>query len=188
MAKKQAELGLTATCNANAGRSEMSFWIDGNPVTWKRTVPIPNAAGKVRMVKLEAQEQAGYRIAFAALNRRPRGWPRSARYAMLVRVNLENHQSEGDCDNYGKLAMDALQKILWDNDRQVDCLVAFKTFGDGPPRTEVETVALEETAFGPLLAKLRAVLAVNAAKSCPVCGGTGALVDEYGTRVGCCEG
>ena len=126
----------------------VTFRLPGRPETWKRTTTIMRG-GKLLRVTPKVMRIAKRRVALFASAVKTRAWPTHQRYALAVRIVLPHRGSEGDNDNYGKLIMDALENVMWDNDKQIDLLIVSKELGE--PRTEVSALALEETAFGPLL-------------------------------------
>ncbi len=131
-----------------------SFSIPGRPHVWKRKATATDQFGKLIRVTSKPQRLLKRQIAMLGIAGRPRYWRKGKRYALAVRVVLPHLGGEGDCDNYGKLIMDALQQILWDNDKQVSVLLVTKEVGD-EPRTDVTTLALDDNRLGPFLERAR---------------------------------
>lgn len=90
----------------------LSFTVSGAPVTWKRT-------NRVDGRSLTPKGQRAYQNAIAMRGRaaRPSTWPLDARYRLVVTAYRASDQ--GDWDNYGKNVSDALEGVLWSNDRRV---------------------------------------------------------------------
>jgi Holliday junction resolvase RusA-like endonuclease len=142
----------------------LQFVVHGPPRTWKRTAHVKRGE---TIKRVNDREMAAAKEAFAlhALSVRRAGWPKDARYALAIRCFMESREHEGDCDNYAKLVGDALERILWSNDRRVDLLIVSKSIGE--PRTEIEAAVIEPNDVRlPSLASL-------ARKLCALCGGTG---------------
>lgn len=138
-----------ATTAETDGSAELSprawsFVVPGRLITWKRTTSVRMPNGKVRRPNRAEMKAAKEAIGWRAVAARPQGWPLGRRYALGVLVHLRNHSGEGDLDRYINLVMDALQGVVYANDRQVDEFFrCAKLFGDGEPRTEV-TIATTE--------------------------------------------
>lgn len=63
-------------------------------------------------------------------------WPRDGRYALSVLPYFENKRRR-DLDNVLKIVMDALKKVLWDDDTQVDEIYTRRSYDRMAPRVEV---------------------------------------------------
>lgn len=92
------------------------FDLPGPPLPWKR-------ANSFEGRRFTPKEQRAYQrtLAFAFLAKRPQDWPLKARYALLVEATFTDHRWH-DLDNMGKQVMDALNKVAWADDSQVDDL------------------------------------------------------------------
>jgi Holliday junction resolvase RusA-like endonuclease len=55
---------------------------------------------------------------------------------VYLQFHFDNHQHEGDVDNYIKFVFDALNGIFWKDDKCIYRVTAVKVF-KGNPRTEV---------------------------------------------------
>ncbi len=119
-----------------AGSPDLRVVIPGKPTSWKRT------SGKQRHTE-RSQRIAAQRIRIAVREALSDGWSRAGRFAVLVESHYaggleelvevgEPHRgakSEGDWDNLGKLPSDALQGIVWDDDRQIVDGRSLKRYG-----------------------------------------------------------
>ncbi len=106
------------------------FVVAGEPLTWKRVIPIEGRNGKRISVKDGATRQYQRLIAIRGLEARPSGWPTNWNWYSL-RVNVFRSKHDGDWDNYSKNIGDALQApkskragiklqgILWDDDNRI---------------------------------------------------------------------
>ena len=70
------------------------------------------------------------------------GWDTRARYSLTVHAVYPNNGSHGDWDNLGKLISDALEKVAYENDRQIWEGHVVRSIGT--PRTEVRLRILPE--------------------------------------------
>lgn len=61
------------------------------------------------------------RLAYYAVQARPAGWPLDARYRVEVAAAFPDRRVR-DLDNIAKQLLDALNRILWRDDGQVDAL------------------------------------------------------------------
>lgn len=76
------------------------------------------------------------RIAQHLKVRYPRLEPTAARLRVVMRFHLKG--SRGDADNFGKLALDALNGRAFLDDKQVDELAVSVLRDSAEPRTEIE--------------------------------------------------
>lgn len=125
----------------------LEFTIPGQPRPWQR-VAIVRAKKGVRGVKTaSARAQASWISAHALRARQKlsilgRQWPRDARYSVSIEVT-ERDGNRGDLDNIAKSILDAANRVLWDDDRQVDRLLVVRHPPDkGNPRTVVRVEVL----------------------------------------------
>ncbi len=125
---------MTNTTTGHATESESSprltFTIPGRPTSWKRTNTF-----KGRRIDPRDQKALKQEIGWLAVRALPRGWDTRAKYALHVHAVYPNQASHGDCDNLAKLIADALEKVAYENDRQIWALHVTRTIGT--PRTEV---------------------------------------------------
>lgn len=80
-------------------------------------------------------------VAYAALVSRPKDWKSQGRFRVTCAFRTKNNLA--DIDNLCKMQMDALQGVLFDNDRDVVYLSAHKISGSLSPCAEV-TVERED--------------------------------------------
>lgn len=113
----------------------MSFTVPGPPVPKPRARVMvgysytpPRAREYERLVALHARQA------------RPDGWPLDAEYR--VRIAVYRARRAGDLDNFGKMALDGTQKVLFANDSQIRELHVLRFDGE-EPRMFVEVEALE---------------------------------------------
>lgn len=97
----------------------LTFRVEGPPRTWKRTKD-----HKGRRLTDALMRQYKRTVAWAAREALAKAgvrWPTDREYVQVVRVyRKRKHRSyPGDRDNYGKIVQDALEGILWDDDRRV---------------------------------------------------------------------
>lgn len=125
------------------GRDVWTLTVDEKPMTWKRTIQGSGVRSRARITEA-AMRARKLMIGWLGLSRRPKRWPTDQRYALAVRVYLPNRSGEGDASNYAKLVEDALEGIVWANDKQIDLLLVAKIIGGhGEPRTEVEIARID---------------------------------------------
>lgn len=102
-------------------RMSIAFEVPGPPQSWKRT----NDHGGKRLTSAKMRQYKSHiaTAASAALARKriAHQWPLDAAYNLVVYVyrRFEARTYPGDRDNYGKVVQDALEGILWDDDRRV---------------------------------------------------------------------
>jgi Holliday junction resolvase RusA-like endonuclease len=101
--------------------SEIRFVVSGPVVPWKRTT-------LYRGKRLTPKRQREYqrRVKGEAYGARIRQeWPMNARY--VLRIDVHEHDArKRDLDNCLKTISDALNGVLWDDDYQVDGIVALR--------------------------------------------------------------
>lgn len=107
--------------------------VEGRPVPWSRT----RGRGKRRYTPRKYRDFK----ALLQLQARAAGAPRTGRedVRLAVRVGLANRSGQGDLDNYCKAVMDALEGVIWANDRYIVELEAELVVGEGE-WLEVEVV------------------------------------------------
>lgn len=123
--------------------SECRITIPGEPSTDHR----PRSSSRLvggriqtshrRSEKYDAWKQ---RVRFAGLTQRPRGWPLNARYVVEVIGYLPN--ARPDADNL-RGALDALEGVLWTNDKRCKPVVYDYEIDKKNPRVEVHAVIFE---------------------------------------------
>jgi Holliday junction resolvase RusA-like endonuclease len=116
--------------------AEIRYTLLGKPYAWKRTSDMHLANGRrVHATPAEMRHaQAAHR--WHALSVRPRGWVETGAFEIEV-IAYEHPSQRGDSDNYGKLVKDALQKVIYRNDRSVVRDVFERRVDRDRPRTEV---------------------------------------------------
>ncbi len=132
---------MTRTPQQNARGPSLTFDIPIRPQTWKRVNMVMTTKGP-RGVKAKADKSYQQTIALHGLKARQSAptWPLDARYGLIVWVTLSTW-GNGDCDNYGKAVMDALSRVLWNDDRQIRSLHVILTEPGTPGlRLHVDTV------------------------------------------------
>lgn len=115
---------------------ETSFVVWGPAVGKQRATPIVERGklrGKITPKKTLEYESAVRDVANLMM---PRDWPLDRRYELHVEF-----LGRPDVDNVYKAVSDALNKIAYNDDRQVDYGTARRIF-DGKPRTVVKVVVL----------------------------------------------
>lgn len=114
-----------------------TFTVLGPPVGKRRAAPIVKfgkLTGKVTPEKTRDYEST---IADMANLHLCRDWPLDRRYELHV---VFRALTRDDVDNVLKSVADALNKLAWKDDRQVDYMTVRRVF-EGEPRTEVKIVA-----------------------------------------------
>lgn len=121
----------------------LAFTVLGNPQPKERARRGKSKSGKVvwytpkRTVDYEAAVRNVARLAV------PRGWPMTAAYSLTVTAWLPDGRHR-DGDNILKAVGDALQGVLYDNDRRVVESIARRGGIDREnPRTVVEVAVME---------------------------------------------
>lgn len=66
------------------------------------------------------------------------------RVYVLVREDVRPVPRQGDCDNYAKVALDALNKLAWNDDKQVLELLTYVRRMSGEPGMVIEIEQLPE--------------------------------------------
>lgn len=102
----------------------ITITIDGEPGTWKRAIPVASGS-HARMVTPKVMRDQKRHIALLAMQARGvwmretgRPWPLDAWYRCHVRVHTSTRRIP-DTDRVSNLVLDALQGVLWANDRRV---------------------------------------------------------------------
>lgn len=103
-------------------RPSLTFEIPIRPQTWKRVNIVRTKKG-VHAMKAKGDKDYQRAVGLYALKARQSvpTWPLDARYGLVAWVTAST-RATGDVDNYGKAVMDALNGVLWDDDRQVRSL------------------------------------------------------------------
>lgn len=120
------------------------FRVPGEPVAKERPRTFTDGAGKTRTItprKTQVAEQAiGYEF-----RRQYPGFGEPIPHPVSVRLVFHTMSKAKDLDNLVKLSCDALNKIIWHDDRQVYHLDATIVRGKGNPETIIEVSWREET-------------------------------------------
>ena len=121
----------------------VSFTVVGPPVTWKRaarqgrrTFTNPDLAAYQTSVRYEAM---------AAFLSQP-SWQTDQRYRLELTVYAATRK-RADVDNYAKAIMDALNKLAYADDSQVDELTVTRHVDPSEPRCEVTIATLSALSF-----------------------------------------
>lgn len=120
-----------------------SFCVDGRPLPWKR--PESRRGQRLRFTNPRVREHMD-RVALEALTARPEGWPLDREY--VLRIEAVRPRRNADLSNITKLVEDALNKIAWDDDRQVARLEVWRTFATPEePMTKVRITIVPSEQF-----------------------------------------
>ena len=103
-------------------RSTLTLVIPGRPASWQR--PVGRRRHTDPRVRVAQQ-----RIRIVAREALPEGWARTGSFGLVVAARFVRGSSLADCDNLAKLVGDALEGLVYDNDRQVVELRALKEYG-----------------------------------------------------------
>lgn len=97
----------------------LTFWVDGRPVPKRRSRTVRTKFGKSRTITPKVTKSWERTIAVHALKAIVgSSWrPTPARYEIDIVVHRARRQ--GDADNFLKSAKDALNQIVWPDDRMV---------------------------------------------------------------------
>ena len=101
------------TAHKIAPATSLEYTLPGRAATWERA----GANGRRRYTSAEMREDKRAH-ALHAMAARPRGWSQDGWFWLSVEVYLPDLRL-GDRDNYLKLVQDALQGVVWRNDKQV---------------------------------------------------------------------
>lgn len=112
--------------------TELAYVLEGRPTSWKRT---NHVSGRHITDKAMKAAQAAHR--WAALAARPRGWDDAVPMELEVLAYMPHGGSLPDTDNVLKLVADALQRVVYRNDRQLVRVVGERRLDRERPRTEV---------------------------------------------------
>jgi Holliday junction resolvase RusA-like endonuclease len=131
----------------SASPPELAYVLLGPPVPWQRA---RSGKGRYFTDPRMAVAQHSHRwmatVVLRCAMRAGLSWDdedRAARYELHVVAHVPP-SSRGDSDNYGKLVADALQKILYPNDRQLVRVIGERVVTREKPRTEVRIRRIEE--------------------------------------------
>ncbi len=127
----------------------LEFTVPGQPRPWQRVAFARTKKGGFRAVK-EASARVHQKwialFAMAARKGVPRGWtwPLDERYRVMIDV-WERDGKRSDIDNLAKNVLDSCNRVLWDDDRQVDHLAVCRHPPDkAKPRTVVRIERIPE--------------------------------------------
>lgn len=118
----------------------ISFVVPGPPVPWQR-------AGTTRSGRHYTPERskehraAIQKFAMVAAYRQPEWNAGATSYKLTLRFFLPDSRAR-DWDNLGKQVSDALNKLLYEDDRRIDEVSISKRIDRARPRTEVELEVL----------------------------------------------
>lgn len=101
----------------------MTFLVEGNPIPKAR--PRLGRNGNVYTPRRTTKWETW--VGLTAKMRRPQDWDLSGEFA--VRLEFQVRTARADVDNLTKSVLDGLNKILWDDDRQVSQCDASRTVG-----------------------------------------------------------
>jgi len=115
-----------------------TFSVPGDPVPKARPRVFWDAkAGRYRAASTRKTSEAEKRIAENFWVRYPRHKPLTGRVKLVLRFYV-SHRRRVDADNLEKTVKDALNKLAYEDDWQVDTTVVSVERGVPDPRTEVE--------------------------------------------------
>jgi len=100
--------------------------------------PVPLARprlGKGYVYTPKRSQQHKALLGWAATKARPRDWLQTGHFAVYLGFYVTNNK--GDLDNYIKLTLDSLQGILFENDRDVTTITAYKRLVKDNPMTRI---------------------------------------------------
>lgn len=97
----------------------LAFWVEGRPVAWQRAVTVRTPRGKRRTFVPDRTRRWKSTVRLHAMRAVAcAGWtPDDAAYS--VDVAVYRARRAGDADNYLKAIKDALNAIVWPDDRMV---------------------------------------------------------------------
>lgn len=126
--------------------SEIAFTVPGQAVPWARA----GAHGSVRFTPAKQRNYAGILRTFCdrAMQGRPPldgpielsvmatyAWPKSWNSRKRLAPGAMWKTSRSDIDNIGKLVMDSLNTVAWEDDALIASLHLWKQYGDIPKLT-----------------------------------------------------
>lgn len=117
----------------------LEFTIPGQPRPWQRANVVKRGKKTLVLKDASARRQATTigLLALAARHTVGGSWPMDARYSVAIEVT-EQSRKRSDLDNLAKSILDAANRVLWDDDRQVDRLLVARHPPDkANPRTVV---------------------------------------------------
>lgn len=129
-------IGVPAIADA---MTELRYILPGRPTSWKRTTgkgrarftdPAMRAAKASHALRALAARQA-----WVLARRRP--WPMAGEFEIEVLAFMPDRRGLPDWDNLGKLISDAIEGIVYENDRQVSDGIVRRRIDAARPRTEV---------------------------------------------------
>lgn len=119
---------------------DVSFIVPGEPVS-KARARFTRYGSKVRAYTPERTKDGERRVA-AAFRGAARLWQADAEHEFAVEATFHaGTRQRRDIDNMCKLLLDALNKIAWEDDRQVTQLTSRVVHGAAEPRTEVHIIS-----------------------------------------------
>lgn len=121
--------------------TRLSFIVEGQPVTWKRAAQ--NGARKFT----DARHRAAQAAIKAAANDNMRGRPLVSEPVAVSTEFVMKRAGVADLDNLQKLVLDALNTVVWVDDKQVFQLSGRKvscTGTDVEPHTKIEVWSMND--------------------------------------------
>ena len=124
-----------------------AFVVDGEPTPKARPRTITTSKGDVRTYTPKTTRSAEQVIGESAKNglHRLGDFPVDTPVKLVVDVYVEK-KGRGDLDNYVKTVMDALNGVIWKDDRQVEELVASINRHSGTGRLAIVVADITEAA------------------------------------------
>lgn len=130
----------------------LAFTVPGEPVPKgrARSRVIAGGSGKAFATHFTPKETRAYERKIAescryAVNLARWTWAKADRFRVVVRVFRKHEGAGGDCDNYGKSALDAINKLAFSDDRYVREFGVRLQQDPVNPRIEITVTKLEAT-------------------------------------------
>lgn len=120
--------------------TELRFTVDGKPVAWQRT-----STWQGRKLTPKGQRAYQAKVRHAALVAMTRKWNPDQRFAVKV-VAYGHPKQRFDLDNVAKQIGDALNGVVWTDDRRIDVFGIVRRVDRERPRVEVHVVAYDPAA------------------------------------------
>lgn len=120
-------------------RTALAFSIAGRPVPKGRPRfdPRTRRAFTPRTTR-DYEKRVGESASLAlALTRQRATWPKGARYLVTIIASYPDGRAWADADNIAKAILDGCNRILWDDDRQVDLRGVTRRIDEECPRVDV---------------------------------------------------